>query len=88
MSAYQQQYYSTALMFQSAAAMRAAAGWMHSTAKSLHDWLEERRRSAAASHEFDMMSDRALRDIGLSRADVLRAAWGGDRSGDPFLKGL
>ena len=84
MSAYQQQYYSTALMFQSVAAMRAAAGRMRSAAKSLYDWLEKRRRAATASHEFEMMSDRTLRDIGLSRADVLRAAWGGDRSGGPF----
>jgi uncharacterized protein YjiS (DUF1127 family) len=29
------------------------------------------------------MSDRSLRDIGLSRTDVMGAAWGIERMGDP-----
>jgi uncharacterized protein YjiS (DUF1127 family) len=67
-----------------AAMMHAAAGHMRTAARSLHAWLETRRRAAVAAREFVAMSDRTLRDIGLSRADVLRVAWGGDRSGDPF----
>ena len=85
MSAYQTQYYSTTVMFQMAAAMHAASGQMRAVAKSLHGWLEKRHRAAVASHEFERMSDHSLRDIGLSRADVLRASLGGvDRSGDPL----
>ena len=82
MPAYQTQYYSATVMFQVAAAMHEAAGRIRSAAKALHDWLEQRHRAAVAFHEFDRMSDRSLRDIGLSRADVLRAAWGVERSGD------
>ena len=83
MSAYQQPYYSTALMFQMAAALHAPSGRMRSAANVLHAWLEKRRRAAIAFHEFERMSECSLRDIGLSRADVLRAAWGVERSGDP-----
>jgi uncharacterized protein YjiS (DUF1127 family) len=84
MSAYQQRYYSTAVMFQMAEFMHAAASRIRSAAKSLHASLEKRRRAAIAFHEFERMSDRSLRDIGLHRADVLRAAWGVERSGDPL----
>ena len=83
MSAYQTQYYTTAVMFQVAELMHVAARRMRSAAESLDAWLEKRRRAAIALDEFATMSDRALRDIGISRADVLRVAWGGDRSGDP-----
>ena len=83
MSAYQNHYYSTAVMFQIADVMHAAAVRMRSAAKTLQVWLEKRRRAAVAFHEFERMSDRALRDIGVSRSDVLRAAWGVDRGGDP-----
>ena len=82
MSAYQQPYYSTALMFQMANVMHAAAVRMRSAAKSLHAWLEERRRAAIAFGEFERMSDRTLRDIGLSRADVQCASWRVERCGD------
>jgi len=40
------------------------------------------RHSVGAGLSF-RMSDRSLRDIGLSRADVLRSAWGVEPSGDP-----
>ena len=83
MTAYQNQYYSTAVMFQIADVMHAAAMRMRSGAKALHAWLEKRRRAAIAFHEFERMSDRTLRDIGLSRADVHRMAWGtSDRGGN------
>ena len=49
---------------------------MRDAAKGLLAWLEKRRVFAAALHDFETMSDRDLRDIGLSRADVNRVAWG------------
>jgi uncharacterized protein YjiS (DUF1127 family) len=83
MSAYHNQYYSTSVMFQMADALHAAGRRLRVAAKALQAWLETRRRAAIALDEFATMSDRALQDIGLSRADVLRVAWGGDRGGDP-----
>ena len=73
---HQTQYYSAVALFRMAAAMHAAAGYMRGAAKSLQTWLEKRRRAAIAFDEFETMSERDLRDIGLSRADVLRVAWG------------
>jgi uncharacterized protein YjiS (DUF1127 family) len=85
MSAYQNQYYSTAVMFQVAEALHVAAGRVRSAAKALHAWLEGRRRAAIAFHEPERISDRTLRDIGLSRSDVLRVAWGVDRGASNML---
>jgi len=82
MTAYQNQYYSTSVMFQAAEALHMAAGRIRHAAKALHARLEERRRTAIALDELQRMSDRSLRDIGLSRADVLRSAWGVERSAD------
>jgi uncharacterized protein YjiS (DUF1127 family) len=75
MTAYQNEYYSTSVMFQIADALQVAAARMRGAAKALHAWLDARRRAAIAFHEFERMSDRTLRDIGLSRADVMGAAW-------------
>jgi uncharacterized protein YjiS (DUF1127 family) len=83
MTAYQNQYYSTSVMLQTADALHMAAGRLRAAAKALHAWHEKRRRAAIARHEFERMSDRSLRDIGLSRADLMRAAWGVERTGDP-----
>jgi len=82
MTAYQNQYYSTSAMLQAAEALHVAAGRIRRAAEALHAWLEERRRTAIALDELQRMSDRSLRDIGLSRADVLRSAWGVERSAD------
>jgi uncharacterized protein YjiS (DUF1127 family) len=45
-------------------------------ANRLHRWLERRRIAAAALHDFGMMGERELHDIGLTRVDVHRVAWG------------
>lgn len=45
-------------------------------ANRLHKWLERRRIAAAALHDFGMMGERELHDIGLTRVDVHRVAWG------------
>jgi uncharacterized protein YjiS (DUF1127 family) len=81
---YQTPYFSAVALFRVAALMHVAAGHLRTGAKSLHAWLETRRRAAVATHEFERMSDRTLRDIGLSRADMLRVAWGIDRDYEPF----
>jgi uncharacterized protein YjiS (DUF1127 family) len=46
-------------------------------ATRLNAWLERRRAAAAALQALDTMTDRELRDIGLTRFDVQRVAWGG-----------
>lgn len=84
MSAYQNTHFSTVALFRLAVVTHSAAEHLRAAAKSLHAWLDKRRRAAIACHEFERMSDRSLRDIGLSRADVLSAAWGVERSSDPF----
>ena len=84
MATYQNQYYSAAALFRMSAAMHAAAEQLRDAAKALHAWLDDRRRAAIAFHEFERMSDHSLRDIGLIRADVLRAAWGVERGVDPL----
>jgi len=64
--------------------MRAAAARVRAAAKGLDAWLERRRLAAPAYREFATMSERQLRDIGLSRADVHLMTWGSsDRDSNP-----
>jgi uncharacterized protein YjiS (DUF1127 family) len=49
--------------------MRAAAKWLDA-------WLEKRRVAAVALRDLGTMSERELLDIGLTRVDVHRVAWG------------
>jgi uncharacterized protein YjiS (DUF1127 family) len=76
MSTYETQYYSAVALFRIADIMHAAARRVRAAAKSLHAWLNKRRLAAAAFDAFETMSERDLLDIGLSRADVHRVAWG------------
>ena len=64
-------------LFQLAAVLRVAAHGMHAVATRLNGWLERRRATAAALLVLNAMTDRELRDIGLTRFDVQNAAWGG-----------
>ena len=75
---YDTQYRSraAAALFMVAAAMLNASRRVRAAAKRLDAWLERREMAAAALHDFGKMSDRDLLDIGLSRADVHRVAWG------------
>jgi len=85
---YDTQYHSTqyhsrsaAVLFVVAIAMLAASRSVRAAANWLDAWIERRRVAAAALHDFGGMNERDLRDIGLSRADVHRVAWGAsDRS--------
>jgi uncharacterized protein YjiS (DUF1127 family) len=76
MFTYDTQYRSAAALLWVAAIMLAAARSVRSAAKRLDAWLEKRRVAAAAFHDFGTMSERDLLDIGLTRADVHRVAWG------------
>jgi uncharacterized protein YjiS (DUF1127 family) len=70
------QYRSAATLFQVAAIMLAASRSLRAAAKSLDAWLERRRVAAAALRDLAAMSEHELHDIGISRGDVLRVAWG------------
>jgi uncharacterized protein YjiS (DUF1127 family) len=75
------QYRSAAALFVVAAALHTAARRVRGAAGWLHAWLEKRRVAEAAFAHFEAMSERELLDIGLSRADLHRVAWGAsDRS--------
>jgi uncharacterized protein YjiS (DUF1127 family) len=76
MSTYKTPYYSAAAAFRIADIMHAASRRVRAAGRSLHAWSERRRVAATAFDEFARMSERDLRDIGLSRADVHRVAWG------------
>ena len=76
MSLYQTQYRSAAALLWIAGQMQVAARGVRSVAKTLDAWLEKRRVAAAALVDFSTMSDRELHDMGLSRVDVHRVAWG------------
>jgi len=76
MSTYDTQYRSAAALLWVAALMLAAARNVRAAAKRLDAWLEKRRVADAAFHDLGTMSERELLDIGLTRADVHRIAWG------------
>lgn len=81
---FQTQYRSAAALFWAATALQAGARRVITLAKRLDAWLERRQIATAALHELASMSDRELHDIGLSRTDVNRVAWGAsDRLHNP-----
>jgi uncharacterized protein YjiS (DUF1127 family) len=69
-------FHSTAALFQVAAALVIAARRLRVAAKALDAWLERRRLAAAAFRDLGGMSERELKDIGLTRVDVWRVAQG------------
>jgi uncharacterized protein YjiS (DUF1127 family) len=85
MFTYETPYRSAAALFRVAAIMQAGARRLRAVAKWLNAWLEKRRVAAAALHDFAKMSERDLLDIGLTRVDVHRVAWGAsDRNHNPI----
>jgi uncharacterized protein YjiS (DUF1127 family) len=85
MTTYETPYRSAAVLFLVADFMQAGARHACVAAKRLHAWLEQRRIAAAAFHDFASMGERELRDIGISRADLYRVAWGeSDRFQEPY----
>jgi uncharacterized protein YjiS (DUF1127 family) len=78
-------YRSAAALLWLAAGMEAAARGACVAAKWLDAWLERRRVASAALHDLGTMSERELLDIGLTRVDVHRVAWGAsDRNHNPI----
>ena len=78
------QYRSAATLFWAADVMRAGARRVLAVAKRLDAWLERRRVAALALDDFGKMSERDLLDIGLTRVDAHRVAWGAsDRNHNP-----
>ena len=63
-------------LFQLAAVLHVSARAVRAMATRLNAWLERRRAAAAALQALGTMTDRELRDIGLTRFDVQNAAWG------------
>jgi uncharacterized protein YjiS (DUF1127 family) len=85
MSAYETQFRLPILWLRIAAMLRAVEGGVSAATTAWSAWLEKRRLAASSRHDFETMSERTLRDIGLTRADVNRMAWGApDRYRDPF----
>lgn len=76
MFTYDTQYRSATALLWVAAVMLAGARSVRAAAKRLDAWLEKRRVAAAAFHDFGTMSERELLDIGLTRVDLYRVAWG------------
>ena len=64
-------------LFQLAALLHVAARGVRAMATRLNAWLERRRSADTALLVLNTMSDSELRDIGVSRFDVQRVAWGG-----------
>ena len=84
MSTLETQYRPAMATLRIVAFLRAMDACLGATANAALAWLEKRRVAAAAFHDFETMSDRELRDIGISRADVNRVAWGAsDRQSEP-----
>jgi len=67
---------SAAALFWLARATRAVSAIMHIAARKWHMHLEKRRVASVALHDFRTMNERELLDIGLTRVDVNRVAWG------------
>ncbi|HEV8503048.1 MAG TPA: DUF1127 domain-containing protein [Casimicrobiaceae bacterium] len=67
-------YRSAELLFRAASAMQLAAQSLRALAERLEIHLENRRASRRAVREFSSMSDRDLKDIGLTRSDTDRVA--------------
>jgi uncharacterized protein YjiS (DUF1127 family) len=67
---------SAAALFLFADLMHAAAGRARLVATRLDAWLRKRRVAIRALYDLGAMSERELLDIGLTRVDVNRVAWG------------
>jgi uncharacterized protein YjiS (DUF1127 family) len=67
---------SAAALFRLAVLMHMAAEHARDAASWLDAWLDRRRVARAALDDLGTMSERELLDIGLTRVDVQRVAWG------------
>ena len=72
----QSQFRSAAALLWVAGIMQIGARRVRAVANWLDGWLERRRLAANALVDFSTMTERDLLDIGLTRTDVRRVAWG------------
>jgi uncharacterized protein YjiS (DUF1127 family) len=63
-------HFESAVLFRLAESIALLARSLRAMAHRLDAWLERRRPAIAAAHELDAMSERELRDIGLTRGDI------------------
>jgi len=66
----------SALFDRLAMLVRAAERRARQCAMLFGEWLAKRRAAAKARGDLSSMSDRELKDIGITRVDVERVAWG------------
>jgi len=59
-----------------AALLRSAEHRIRAFATRVDTWLAERRTARTARRDLSAMSDRELKDIGITRVDVERVSWG------------
>jgi uncharacterized protein YjiS (DUF1127 family) len=69
-------YRLAAALFLFAGLMHAAARRVRLVARRLDVWLGKRRVAFHALRDLAAMSERELLDIGLTRVDINRVAWG------------
>ncbi len=74
-----------ALLYRLAANLRATARRVLASATHVDAWLANRRAAAIARRDLNSMSDRELKDIGITRVDVERVAWGASNRDDLWM---
>ena len=65
-----------AALYRCATFLHALAQRLVTAAGHLDTWLESQRRTTAVRLQLEAMTDRELRDIGLTRFDIEAVAWG------------
>jgi len=73
----------TAALYWLAAFLRSAEHRIRGCATRFDAWLEARRTARQARRDLSSMSDRELRDIGITRVDVERVSWGASNRDAP-----
>ena len=73
----------TAPLYQLAAFLSSAEHRLRASATRLDAWLVERRAASTARRDLSSMSDRELKDIGITRVDVERVSWGASNRDAP-----
>lgn len=71
------------MLYRLAFLLRTAERRARKSALRVHTWLARRRAAAQARGDLSSMSDRELKDIGITRVDVERVAWGASNRDAP-----
>ena len=73
----------SAALYQLAAFLRSAEHRLRASATRLDARLVDRRAARTARRDLSSMSDRELKDIGITRVDVERVSWGASNRDAP-----